>query len=44
MDFKGMFQTWLKVLSSPGQEVFVPYARPTSSREDIYCPTVNRKD
>ena len=23
MDFKGMFQTWLKVLSSPGQEVFV---------------------
>ncbi len=23
MDFKGMFQTWIKVLSSPGQEVFV---------------------
>lgn len=23
MDFKGMFQTWIKVLSSPGQDVFI---------------------
>ena len=32
MDFKGMFQTWIKVLSSPGQEVFVAESRKVPRR------------